>query len=494
VNALSSRQRRASTRAKASKRPRRGAALRPYRGTTIAGDFREVWHSDYSQHAEFRIYSADGVRDSITGGLQMGARISRSYWLALAGLVATLTIAAASCDPAQARVKSKRDHSRPRAIHGPSYHPPYADIVVDDKSGLVLHEVNADEPRHPASLTKIMTLYLLFEQLEGGNLKLDTPLPVSTRAALQNPTKLGLKPNQTINVEDAIKGLVTKSANDAAVVVAEAIGGSEEDFAKLMTLKAAALGMTGTTYVNASGLPAEAQITTARDQAVLGRAVQHRFPLYYQYFATPSFRYKGAEMRNHNHLLGQVKGVDGIKTGYTEASGYNLTSSVRRDEKHIVAVVLGGTSNGARDARMRQLIEAHILYASTQRTAPIIVEASGQDGVHQDGAHQDNARPDGANVVAVAPAMPNAEPPAAERADAAVASAKADPVPVPRPRLQAAKLPAGASKQAASTQAPATRAQRTTAKASTLGVLQDISALRQTRHVERNVGSSAPLH
>ena len=422
------------------------------------------------------------------------ARISRSHWLALAGLVATLTIAAAGCDPAQARVKSKLDHLRPRAIHGPSYHPPYADIVVDDKSGLVLHEVNPDEPRHPASLTKIMTLYLLFEQLEAGKLKLDTPLPVSTRASLQNPTKLGLKPNQTIQVEDAIKGLVTKSANDAAVVVAEAIGGSEEEFAKLMTLKASALGMTGTTYVNASGLPAEAQITTARDQAVLGRAIQHRFPVYYQYFATPSFRYKGAEMRNHNHLLGQVKGVDGIKTGYTDASGYNLASSVRRDEKHIVAVVLGGTSNGARDARMRQLIEAHILQASTQRTAPIMVEANGQDGAHQDGAHQDNARPDGANVVAVSPTTPNAEPPAAERADAAVASAKADPVPVPRPRLQAAKLPASASKQAASIQAPATRAQRTTAKASTLGVLQDISALRQTRHVERNVGSSAPLH
>jgi hypothetical protein len=148
---------------------------------------------------------------------------------------------------------------------------------------------------------------------------------------------------------------------------------------------------------------------------------------------------------------------------------------------------------------MRQLIEAHILHASTQRTAPIIVEANGQDGAHQDGAHQDgaqqdNARQDGANVVAVAPATPNAEPPAAERADTAVASANADPVPVPRPRLQAAKLPASASKQAASTPAPATRAQRTTAKASTLGVLQDVSALRQTRHVDHNVGSSAPLH
>jgi len=263
-------------------------------------------------------------------------------------------------------------------IHGPNYRPPYAAIVVDDKSGFVLHEVSADDPRHPASLTKIMTLYLLFEQLEAGTLALDIPLQISTRAAMQNPTKLGLKANQTIKVEDAIKGLVTKSANDAAVVVAEAIAGSEEEFAKLMTLKARALGMTSTTYINASGLPAEEQITTARDQAVLGRAIQHRFPGYYQYFATPSFHYKGAEMRNHNALLGQVKGVDGIKTGYTEASGYNLVSSVRRDEKHIVAVVLGGTSNAARDARMRQLIEDNISLASTHRTVPTIMEANGQ--------------------------------------------------------------------------------------------------------------------
>jgi D-alanyl-D-alanine carboxypeptidase len=426
------------------------------------------------------------------------ARISRSHWLALAGLVATLTIAAASCDSAQARAKSKRDHSRPRAIHGPNYRPPYAAIVIDDKSGFVLHEVSADEPRHPASLTKIMTLYLLFEQLEAGKLGLDTELPISTRAALQNPTKLGLKANQTIKVEDAIKGLVTKSANDAAVVVAEAIGGSEEEFAKLMTLKARMLGMTRTTYVNASGLPAEAQITTARDQAVLGRAIQHRFPVYYQYFATPSFRYKGAEMRNHNNLLGQVKGVDGIKTGYTEASGYNLTSSVRRDEKHIVAVVLGGTSNGARDARMRQLIEAHILQASTQRTAPIIVELNGQENSpqenpHQDNAHQGDALQDRADVVAVAPATPDAKPSAAGPSDAAAAGAKADPVPVPRPRVQAAKLAARASKRAATAQALAARGQRLTAKASTLGVLQDGPALRQTRHVERRVAPSPPL-
>jgi D-alanyl-D-alanine carboxypeptidase len=307
----------------------------------------------------------------------IGFRCDRaSHWFRVLGLLITLITAGAGWDQTQAR--SPRKDPPKRVIHGPNYRPPYAAIVIDDKSGFVLHEVSADEPRHPASLTKIMTLYLLFEQLEGGKLNLDTPLPVSNRAALQNPTKLGLKANQTIMVEDAIKGLVTKSANDAAVVVAEAIAGSEEEFAKLMTLKARALGMTSTTYVNASGLPAEEQITTARDQAVLGRAIQHRFPSYYQYFATPSFNYKGTEMNNHNALLRQVKGVDGIKTGYTEASGYNLVSSVRRDDKHIVAVVLGGTSNAARDARMRQLIEDHILLASTQRTVPTIVDANGR--------------------------------------------------------------------------------------------------------------------
>jgi D-alanyl-D-alanine carboxypeptidase len=301
---------------------------------------------------------------------------SAFHWFRVAGLLTTLIIASAGWNDAQAR--SPRNEAPKRVVHGPNYRPPYAAIVVDDKSGFVLHEVSADEPRHPASLTKIMTLYLLFEQLEDGKLNLDTPLPVSSRAAMANPTKLGLKANQTIKVEDAIKGLVTRSANDAAVVIAEAIGGSEEEFAKLMTLKARALGMTSTTYVNASGLPADEQITTAREQAVLGRAIQHRFPGYYQYFATPSFHYKGADIRNHNALLGQVKGVDGIKTGYTEVSGYNLVSSVRRDERHIVAVVLGGTSNAARDARMRQLIEEHISLASTRRTVPVIVDSHGE--------------------------------------------------------------------------------------------------------------------
>ena len=409
----------------------------------------------------------------------MGAQRSRSRWLAFASVVAALTIAVAGSDQAQARAKPKRD-ARPRAIHGPSYHPPYAAIVVDDKSGAVLHDVGADEPRHPASLTKIMTLYLLFEELEAGTLKLDTQLPVSTRASVQNPTKLGLKPNQTIKVEEAILGLCTKSANDAAVVVAEAIAGSEEEFAARMTRKARALGMNGTTYVNASGLPAEAQITSARDQAVLGRAIQHRFPVYYQYFSTTSFRYKGAEMRNHNHLLGNVKGVDGIKTGYTEASGYNLTSSVRRDDKHIVAVVLGGTSNGARDARMRQLIEEHIVRAALVRTAPVVAEIN-------DGAEQESPR-----VLAIAPAAAKLATVMGE-GDAGAAEAKADPVPIPRPRALAATGRANRSKQAANTKAPR-RATRLTAKASTSSTPQAVYTLTQsqTRHLDRRPTSFSP--
>jgi D-alanyl-D-alanine carboxypeptidase len=309
------------------------------------------------------------------------ARRLRACRLAIAGVLASLTVAGVACD-AQAREARKQPQPQPQASPAEDSGfllPLYAAIVVDDKSGEVLHEVDADALRHPASLTKIMTLYLLFEQLEAGHLKLDTALPVSAHAATQRPVKLNLKAGQTITVEDAIRGLVTRSANDAAAAIAEAIAGTEADFARLMTMKAACLGMASTTYINASGLPAQPQVTTARDQATLGRAIQHRFPVYYQYFATESFKYRGLEIRNHNMLLGQVQGVDGIKTGYTDASGYNLVSSVRRDQKHIVAVVLGGRSNGARDARMRQLIEEHIRKAALERTAPIAAEVAWED-------------------------------------------------------------------------------------------------------------------
>jgi D-alanyl-D-alanine carboxypeptidase len=286
-------------------------------------------------------------------------------------------IAALGPSQAQARFHRHHGHASHAVAHAAhpgdgesreSYEPPYAAIVVDANSGKVLEAVNPDSPRHPASLTKIMTLYVLFEQLNAGKLNLDSRLTVSAHAAAQEPSKLGLEPGQTIEVEDAIKAIVTKSANDIAVVVAETIGGSEEEFARIMTRRARALGMIHTTYVNASGLPNEAQITTARDLALLARAVQDDFPKYYRYFSTLTFQYHGMSIRNHNHLLGRVDGVDGIKTGYTRASGFNLVSSVHRGDHRIVAVVLGGTSIGARDARMRTLIEEHILEASSRRT------------------------------------------------------------------------------------------------------------------------------
>jgi D-alanyl-D-alanine carboxypeptidase len=286
--------------------------------------------------------------------------------------IAVVALLAALSAGAAGRVEARG--ARTHSIHGSGYQPPYADIVIDDNSGQVLHDVNADEPRHPASLTKIMTLYLLFEQLDAGALKLGTLLPISAKAALEPPTRLGLKAGQTITVEDAIGGIVTRSANDAAVVVSEALGGSEEEFARLMTGKARALGMASTTYVNASGLPDDEQITTARDQATLGRAIHDRFPSYYSYFSLVYYRYHGNDLHNHNGLLGKLEGVDGIKTGYTEASGYNLALSVRRAKKCVVAVVLGGTSNSERDAHMRKLIEDYIPRASTLRTVPLTVE------------------------------------------------------------------------------------------------------------------------
>jgi D-alanyl-D-alanine carboxypeptidase len=282
--------------------------------------------------------------------------------------LATIVAVAAIASDADARPKRKRALTS-------SYSPAYAAIVVDANSGAVLHASNPDALRHPASLTKIMTLYLLFERLESGRLTLDSPLRISEHAANQPPTKLGLKEGSTIRVEDAIQGMITRSANDAAAVVAENLAGSESEFAKLMTRRAHALGMTKTVYRNASGLPDNQQVTTARDQAILGRAIQEHFPEYYKYFSKRSFTYRGQQIGNHNRLLGKVEGVDGIKTGFTRASGFNLVTSMRKDKRHIVAVVLGGASAGARDARMRQLVTSHIREASSRRTAPLIARA-----------------------------------------------------------------------------------------------------------------------
>lgn len=299
---------------------------------------------------------------------------TRGLRFGVSALAAVVALLAVTADPADARSRRKR-HVYKKATVSESYSPRYADIVIDAKTGDVLHESAPDGLRHPASLTKIMTLYLLFEKLEAGKVRLDSQMEVSAEAASQAPTKLGLRPGQTLAVEDAIKGLVTKSANDAAVVIAEYLGGTEEDFAAQMTRKARALGMSKTIYRNASGLPNDEQVTTARDQATLGLAIQERFPRYYRYFATPSFVYRGSAMRNHNRLLGNVDGVDGIKTGYTRASGFNLVTSMRRGDRHVVAVVLGGTSGGARDARMRSLLETHIAEATALKTTKIATAA-----------------------------------------------------------------------------------------------------------------------
>jgi D-alanyl-D-alanine carboxypeptidase len=241
----------------------------------------------------------------------------------------------------------------------------YAAHVVDDKTGRVLFSKNADAPRHPASLTKMMTLFILFEELKRGRMSMDSRLTVSRRAAEQAPSKLGFRPGQTIAVEDAIRALVTKSANDVAVAIAENIGGSEDDFARRMTATAKRIGMRGSVFYNASGLPNSRQFTTARDMVTLGRALQERFPAYYRYFSTRSFAWGGGAIPNHNRLLYRLDGIDGIKTGYTDASGFNLVSSLRRDNRHLVAAVLGGSSARARDDHMIKLLTSHIGEAST---------------------------------------------------------------------------------------------------------------------------------
>ena len=302
--------------------------------------------------------------------LRAGAFVRRRLRWTVLGLATLLALAAITTD-ADAR---GRRHRPQRAAAAESYEPSYSSIVVDANSGAVMQATNADSPRHPASLTKIMTLYLLFERLEAGKIKMSSEMPVSAHAAAQAPSKLGLKPGETIGVETAIRAIVTKSANDVAVIVAEALGGDEPTFASMMTAKAHKLGMTHTTYRNASGLPEDQQITTARDQAILGRAIQDRFPKYYSYFSTRTFAFHGKTIRNHNHLLGTVSGVDGIKTGYIHDSGFNIVTSVHRANRHIVAVVFGGRTANARDARVVSLIDNNINIAAVKRTAPPVVE------------------------------------------------------------------------------------------------------------------------
>lgn len=239
-----------------------------------------------------------------------------------------------------------------------------AAIVVDANTGKTLYSSNADAQRFPASLTKMMTLYMLFDAMASGKVSKSTPIPVSAYAASQPPTKIGFRPGQSISAEAAILSLITKSANDSATAIGEYLGGSEQRFAVMMTNKARQLGMRNTTFRNANGLPDPQQRSSARDLALLGIALREHFPQYYDYFSTRSFSYRGRRIVGHNRLLGKVRGVDGIKTGYTRASGFNLVSSVQVDGKKLVAVVMGGSSGGARDAQMAKLIEQYLPAAS----------------------------------------------------------------------------------------------------------------------------------
>jgi D-alanyl-D-alanine carboxypeptidase len=253
----------------------------------------------------------------------------------------------------------------------------HAAFVVDANSGRVLFAQSADEPRYPASLTKIMTLYLVFELMEAGKLDADTPIKISAQAAAVAPSKLDLDPGDTIPLGAAIRVLVTKSANDIAVAVAEHISGTEAAFARLMTAKARQLGMRSTVFRNANGLPDSEQVTTARDMVTLSLAIYDRFPRQAQVFATRRFTYDGTSYRNHNAMLGTFAGMEGIKTGYTRASGFNLTASVRRNGRHVVAAVFGGRTAASRNAEMRTLLTRALSRATTNKSRrPVLIARS----------------------------------------------------------------------------------------------------------------------
>ncbi|APO52741.1 D-alanyl-D-alanine carboxypeptidase [Bradyrhizobium diazoefficiens] len=363
---------------------------------------------------------------------------SRLARVGVFGLLTVTTAVIFTTDAAEARRHRRHyAHHRVQRDVSESSSPKFASIIVDGNSGSVLQATSPDGIRHPASLTKIMTLYLLFERLESGKMKLDTEMPVSQHAADQDPTKLNLRAGQTIRVEDAIKGLVTRSANDAAVVIAEAIAGDEDDFAQMMTRKARSLGMSKTVYRNANGLPNDEQVTTARDQATLGRAIQERFPRYYRYFATSTFNWRGQSIRNHNHLLGSVEGVDGIKTGYTRASGFNLVTSMRRGNRHLIGVVLGGRSGGSRDAIMRNLLAENLEKGATSHTVAAVTERSGADAAAEVADASDTPARTAPQVQAAAAPAPEAAPSRlASRLSTLAAATAAMPPAQPKPEAR----------------------------------------------------------
>jgi D-alanyl-D-alanine carboxypeptidase len=286
-------------------------------------------------------------------------------------LAAVILVGVIASSPALASIH--HHHWQPVAV---TWTDPQKDaaLVIDGGTGKVLYSRNADSLRHPASLTKMMTLYLLFEQLKNGQMTLATPLAISEHAAVQAPTKLYVRPGTSVPVDTAIRALVVLSANDIAVAISEAIGGTESHFAELMTAKARELGMSHTFYHNASGLPDVLQITTASDLSILARHLAYDFPQYFHYFSTPSFSFRGITHYTHDNLIGRYDGADGIKTGYTNASGFNLVSSVVRNGAHVIGVVMGGVTARRRDAEMIQLLDS--TFASINQNPQLVARAS----------------------------------------------------------------------------------------------------------------------
>ncbi|TIO07882.1 D-alanyl-D-alanine carboxypeptidase family protein [Mesorhizobium sp.] len=315
-----------------------------------------------------------------------------------------------------------------------------AAIVMDAKTGKVLYSSNADGRRYPASLTKMMTLYLTFEAMAKGKISKNSRVVFSANAAAEPPTKLGVRPGGAITVETAILSMVTKSANDSATALGELLGGNETNFAHMMTAKARALGMKGTVFRNAHGLPNPGQFTTARDMAVLGIALREHFPQYYGYFSQRSFLYGRKRINGHNRLLGRIKGVDGIKTGYTRASGYNLVSSVSDGDRRIVAVVIGGKSGGSRDNQMAGLINTYMPKASSRGSGMLVAKASGGNPITalakvflpKDDAPTPDSKPDGDAIASLVeetePVVEEAAPVVQTRKIKAVAEATVDDV------------------------------------------------------------------
>jgi D-alanyl-D-alanine carboxypeptidase len=291
--------------------------------------------------------------------------------LPIASLLLSLSLVLAA-QPATAR---PRHHHISRGVAYASPTDPAKDaaLILDGETGKVLYARNAYELRHPASLTKMMTLYMLFEAMQKGQMTLATELPVSYHASLQRPTKLSLQPGDSIDVDNAIKAIVVRSANDVAVTIAESLGGTETHFAEMMTEKARQLGMRNTYYHNASGLPDASQISTAADLGILARHLAYDFPQFFHYFATTAFSYRGRYYTGHDNLIGSYDGADGIKTGYTQASGFNLVSSVVRDGAHIIGVVMGGRTAHKRDREMVRLLDA--TFAQVQQNPKLVARA-----------------------------------------------------------------------------------------------------------------------